>query len=230
LSSITHAVFTGYNINAVLKYNYLDKTPLGLLRKSNGMTDISGGTAYNIVINPKVAFGAKGINNVKAYNNTFYSTKTLLECANRALVDIYANKGESMNAPSTGAKIYNNIFYTRYQIPNISVENSCLPGFESDYNLFWCESGDPVFVIGGETITFAQWQALGYDKHSVVVNPDFINFTDLVPRNRLDYGTDLGSEWLTGLSTDAIWSTTDPATSDQNGTWQVGARIYAAKT
>ena len=25
----THALFTGYNINAVIKYNYLNKTPMG---------------------------------------------------------------------------------------------------------------------------------------------------------------------------------------------------------
>ena len=75
VTSTTHAVFTGYNNNVVIKYNYLDKTPYGILRKSNGMTNTSGGLAYNIVINPIVGLVAKGINNVKAYNNTFYSLK-----------------------------------------------------------------------------------------------------------------------------------------------------------
>ncbi|MBK7712067.1 MAG: hypothetical protein IPJ37_14700 [Bacteroidales bacterium] len=59
MTSVTHGVFTGYNINAILKYNYLYRVPLGLLRKSNGMTNTTGGVAYNIVIDPMVGFAAK---------------------------------------------------------------------------------------------------------------------------------------------------------------------------
>jgi uncharacterized repeat protein (TIGR02059 family) len=47
----------------------------------------------------------------------------------------------------------------------------------------------------------------------------------------LDYGKDLGSEWLSGLSTTATWVPgSSPATTNQNGKWQVGARIYEAAT
>ncbi len=67
---------------------------------------------------------------------------------------------------------------------------------------------------------------MGYDAHSVVIDPNFADKIGFVPTTRLDYGTDLGSEWLTGLATDAVWGTTSPATADQNGTWQVGARIF----
>ena len=109
----------------------------------------------------------------------------------------------------------------------ISIHNAeCLPGFESDYNVFYCEGGTPVFNYLGSLKTFAQWQALGFDTHSVVINPHFINFTDFVPYVRLDYGTNLGTIWQTGLSVNAIWGTIDPVTTDQNGTWQVGARIH----
>jgi uncharacterized protein YjdB len=228
MTSITHGVFTGYNINAVVKYNYLLNVPMGLIRKSNGMTNTSGGVAYNIVISPNIVFVAKGMNNVNVYNNTFYSTRTVAE-ASRGLINIYANTDNGLNAPSTGIKIKNNIFYTKFQIYNINIEETaCLTGFESDYNIFYCESGTPIFKYLGSTRTFAQWQALGYDLHSVVINPNFINFTDLVPAVRLNNGTDLGAEWQTGLSINAVWGTTDPATSTQNGPWQVGARIYYA--
>src|SRR5665647_1853494 len=40
-------LFTGYNINDVIKYNYLNKIPMSIARKSNGMTNSSGGIAYN---------------------------------------------------------------------------------------------------------------------------------------------------------------------------------------
>jgi len=228
-TSITHGVFTGYNINAILKYNYLDNVPMGLLRKSNGMNNTSGGVAYNIVINPKTACVAKGINNVNIYNNTFYSSKTTSETW-RGLVDIYTNTDGGLNARSTGTKIFNNIFYTKHKILNIKIyENECLPGFESDYNLFWCEEGEPVFEIAGVLKTFTQWQALGYDTHSVVINPNFIDFTDFVPGARLDYGTNLGTNWEKGLSVAAVWGLTDPETANQNGAWQVGARIYSSQ-
>ncbi len=227
MSSITHGIFTGHNKNVIIRYNYLDKVPMAIIRKStNGMTNSSGGVAYNIVKNPAATAGVvKGMNNVSYYNNTFYSD---LSSPWRGLVDIYTNTDITPNSPATGAKIKNNIFYTVNQIYNIAIHDAaCLPGFESDYNVFWCESGTPVFNYLESKKTFAQWQALGYDKHSVVINPHFVNTVDFVPASRLDNGTDLGSDWAAGLSTAANWVTgTSPATANQNGAWQVGARVY----
>jgi hypothetical protein len=230
-SSITHGIFTGHNKNVLIMYNYLDRVPMGIIRKSTvAMTNTSGGVAYNIVKNPVATAGVvKGMNNVSYYNNTFYSN---LSSPWRGLIDIYSNTDISPSVPATGAKIKNNIFYTVNKIYNIAIHDAaCLPGFESDYNIFYCESGTPVFNYLESGKTFAQWQALGYDKHSVVINPNFNNTVDFVPSARLNHGTDLGSAWQTGLSTNAVWTTgTDPATSAQNGIWQVGARIYSSTT
>src|ERR1035437_9724702 len=192
---ITHGLFTGYNKNCVVKYNYLNNAPYGIVFKSGtddgiNMTFTSGGCAYNICKNEKYAIRIKGMTGVNGYNNIFYST---------------------------------------IQIPMINIESGCLTNFKSDYNFFWCEAGKPTFVINGVTKTFCQWQALGYDTHSIVINPDFIDYTDFVPRVRLDYGTNLGCKWQSGLSIDAIWDGTDPEMTDQNGTWQVGARIYSSE-
>ncbi len=229
--SITHGIFTGYNINVNIRYNYLDKVPMGIIRKSNGMYNTSGGIAYNIIKNPLVGVVAKGMNGVCIYNNTFYSNKTVQE-AWRGLIEIYSN--DLPVASSTGTKIKNNIFYTSNMIFNISLEDiSCIEGFESDYNVFWCENGTPKFNYLGVSKTFAQWQELGYDLHSVVVNPHFLDMVNFIPRDRLDYGTNLGTEWISGLSVDARWEFSEPATADQNGKWQVGARIhsfYSGKT
>lgn len=225
-TSTTHALFTGYNVNVVIMYNYLINTPNGIQRKSNGMTNTSGGVAYNIINNPNVGVVAKGINGVCIYNNTFYSDKTSSETS-RGLIDIENNTDDGLNAVSSGSKVFNNIFYTKNRIFNIKIYNAeCLSGFECDYNVYWCEAGEPIFDIEGMTKTFSQWQALGYDTHSIVINPDFINFIDFVPRVRLDYGKDLGNDWQDGLAVDAVWGKADPKTENQNGTWQVGARIY----
>ena len=188
-TSWTHALFTGYNLGVVIKYNYLQSTPNGIQRKSNGMYETSGVVAYNILNNPKLGVAVKGIN---------------------------------------GIKIYNNIFCTRNKVYNIRIlESDCLEGFESDYNVFWCEAGDPIFEVNNETKSFAQWQALGYDLHSLVINPEFKDLVNFVPKERLNYGKDLGPDLINGLAIDGVWGKTDPRVVSQNGTWQVGARIYA---
>ncbi|MHC1732997.1 MAG: T9SS type A sorting domain-containing protein [Bacteroidales bacterium] len=228
--SWTHALFTGYNLGVIIKYNYLLNTPNGIQRKSDGMTDESGVVAYNIIKNPKVGIVVKGMNGVRIYNNTLYTDKTTSQTG-RGLIDVHTNLDAGLNAPSTGTKIFNNVFYTKFDTYCINVmDQASLAGFQSDYNVFYSETGNLKFNAGGSVKTFAEWQALGYDVHSVVINPDFNNFTDFVPAVRLDYGTDLGEEMSLGLATDAVWSTVSPKTAKQNGNWQAGARIYGPTT
>ncbi len=222
---IPHGLFTGYNINVHIKYNYLNRVPMAIIRKSDGMTDVSGAVAYNIIKDPGVGVVIKGMNGVRIYNNTFYSSLTPSE-TNRALIDIYENPSVTPAGSAKNTKIFNNIFYTKHNIRNISISSTCLSGFESDYNVFYCESGTPTFVVNGVTKTFSEWQAMGYDKHSLVINPGFKDLTTFVPAERLDYGTNLGSVLAEGLSVNAKWGKTSPETAMQNGKWQVGAIIY----
>ena len=222
---IPHGIFTGYNINVQVKYNYLNKVPMAIIRKSNGMTDVSGVVSYNIVKNPGVGVVIKGMNGVRIFNNTFYSSLTTAQ-TNRSFIDIYENPDVTPAGCAKGTKIYNNVFYTKNRLKNISITSSCLSGFECDYNIYYCESGTPVFMVDGSLKTFSEWQAMGYDTHSRVINPNFKDLVSFVPAARLDYGTDLGQAFATGLSVDAKWGTTSPATATQNGRWQVGAVIY----
>ncbi len=229
-TSMTHALFTGYNLDVVVRYNYLLNTPNGIQRKSDGMTDQNGVIAYNILKNPKLGVAVKGINGIRIFNNTFYSDKTSDQTW-RGLVDIYNNTDNGLNVPSRGTRILNNIFYTRNHIYNINIHDpECLEGFECDYNVYWCEAGDPIFFVAGKSKTFAMWQAMGYDLHSVVINPDFIDTDALVPRARLDYGLDLGEDFREGLAVDATWERVAPSITLQNGLWQTGARIYPAES
>jgi hypothetical protein len=222
---IPHGIFTGYNINVKVKYNYVNKVPMAIIRKSNGMTDVSGAVAYNIIKDPGIGVVIKGMNGVRIYNNTFYSSLTTSQ-TNRALIDIYENPSVTPAGTATGTKIFNNIFYTKNNIRNISITSACRHGFQSDYNIYYCESGTPTFSVDGSVKTFAEWQAMGYDTHSKVINPNFKDLVSFVPVARLDHGTDLGITWAEGLSVNAKWGTTSPETAMQNGTWQVGAMIY----
>jgi Bacterial Ig domain/Secretion system C-terminal sorting domain/Putative flagellar system-associated repeat len=233
LGTALHGLYLGYNKNDVVEYNYLDKVPFGVIIKAcavNGvnMAYTSGGIAYNIVKDFDIGVRIKGMNDVCVYNNTFYSST-----GNNVsgIIYISSNPDVPNPAPATGIKIKNNIFYSTYPVCDIYLDVGCEAGFESDYNVFYCSSGNPKFFYRGVSKTFTEWQALGYDLHSVVVNPNFNNTTDLIPTSRLDYGIDLGSTWKTGLSTTAAWTAgSAPATADQNGSWQVGARIYDASS
>lgn len=230
-SIITHGLFAGYNINSVVRYNYLDNVPYGIIFKSGNddgvnMTFTAGGCAYNICRNGKFAGRVKGINGVRFYNNTFYSGDG--RCW--YLLLITENMDRAISSPSTGTRVFNNIFYSTSQIPMIKIESGCLAGFECDYNIYWCTAGEPTFNIDGSTVSWNQWRSRGLDAHSRIMNPNFINTIDLVPSTRLDFGTNLGTEWQAGLSTNATWiAGTNPSTTDQNGPWQVGARVYTVQ-
>ena len=229
MKSITHGLFTGHNLNALVKYNYLDHVPMGIIRKSgNNMSDTGGGIAYNIIKSGAVGINIKGMSNVKIYNNTLYTDRTTAETW-RGLIYIYTHIDVTPNSVSHGTKIYNNIFYTRNQTYCIQIADiESTIGLESDYNIFYCESGVPLFYYCGSSMTFAEWQALGYDTHSRVINPNFKDFENFVPTVRLDYGKNLGIAWAEGLSVNAKWGTSDPEKATQNGTWQVGAIVYRA--
>ena len=229
-NTITHGVFTGYEANARIMYNYLDYVPMGIIRKSDGMTDSTGVVAYNIVRNsPAVAMVVKGMNGVRIYNNTFYSEDSLYVSPGigtwRGLIDVYKN--DNPVADAKGVKIKNNIFYTKRRIININVMDlACLEGFECDYNVYWCEEGEPRFQVAGVYKTLAEWRAMGYDTHSQVMNPYFINTTDLVPSWRVQWGTP--TEFDMGIATNAKWVVGKdiPLVKQSGPYWQQGARIY----
>jgi hypothetical protein len=224
-----HGIFVGYNVNQVIKYNYENRIPYGVVFKTGNpnMTNTLGGFSYNIVKNSDIAVRIKGINGVVVYNNTFYNDVN----SSNGFIYISGNP-DNGNSPATGTIIKNNIFYTTLGKAIIYLDTpGNLSGFQCDYNVYYDVTGSPKFYNGTSWLTFAQWQGLGYDKHSVVFNPSFNNSTDLIPLARLDYGTNIGSDWQTGLSTNATWVLgSAPSTTNQNGAWQVGARIYTASS
>jgi uncharacterized repeat protein (TIGR02059 family) len=228
---ITHGLFTGYNRNVLVKYNYLDRVPYGIIFKSgsndgNNMTFDSGGCAYNIVKDGKFSVRIKGINGVNVYNNTFYSGDGQIWYF--ILVTSNSDAGR-VPAPSTGTKIYNNVFYSTRSIPMIKIESSSLSNFECDYNVYWCTAngGPPRFSIDDTELTWEQWRARGYDAHSIVYNPDFLDFESFIPA-RMEIARDLGRQWNEGLATTAQWvAGNSPGIAVQTGPWQAGAVLYA---
>ena len=227
MESITHAVFTGHQSDVIIQYNYLDQTPMGIIRKStSNMSNSGGGVAYNIVKGGAVSIVVKGMSNVNIFNNTFYGDRTTTQTW-RPLVHIYTNVDDGGFSVAHGTRIFNNIFYTKYQTFSITIDDiESLNGFECDYNVYWCETGEPRFVVDGVVKSFAQWQAMGFDRHSHVFDPRFKDLINFVPSSRLDFGKNLGPEWSTGLAVNARWGSGDPALASQDDQWQAGAVVY----
>jgi hypothetical protein len=170
----THGLFYAYNLNAVISCNYLYQVPISIIQK--GGINTGGVIAYNIINNPQYSgVNIKGMSNVNVYNNTFYSNLSAANTAFQGLLNIYTNTVNGMNVPSHGTHIFNNIFYTVKNVSCISLEEcDDTVGLRSDHNLFYCETGTPAFKIANTYFTLAQWQALGYNKNSGVVNPTLI--------------------------------------------------------
>jgi hypothetical protein len=230
--SILHGILVGMNKNQVVKHNFTDGVPYSIVYKSANdepMESTSGGHSYNIHRNSKT-LNIKGMSGVKIYNNTFYNTRY----SSFYNIHIYENNSSGEvepYTPSKNVKIKNNIIYQKYDIPAIDVaQNTCLEGFESDYNVYWCEECEdnkPSFEINGVSLTWEEWKALGYDTHSHILNPNFIDTMFLVPAARIDYGTNLGIDFEYGLGPFATWNVGHyPDTVRQNGLWQIGAVIY----
>ena len=224
----------GYNKNQVVMYNYFDKPYYSIVFKAGtstgvGMVSTSGGFAYNIIKNSTIGIRIKGMSGVNVFNNTLYDD---IHTNVAGMIYITANTDQPVAAAAIGTKIKNNIFYMQYPIRAISIAQVCISStFECDYNVYYCSTGSPMFEIGSTQYTFTQWKALGYDTHSLIINPNFINATTLIPSVRLDYGISIGSNWQTGLSTTAVWTVgVPPSTMAQNGIWQVGAYVFNPAT
>jgi len=57
-------------------------------------------------------------------NNTLYNDA--FADLTSSIIELDANNDSSVPAPSHGTRIFNNVFYTKYQIPNVSIESWCL--------------------------------------------------------------------------------------------------------
>ncbi|MCP4314008.1 MAG: right-handed parallel beta-helix repeat-containing protein, partial [Bacteroidetes bacterium] len=229
-----HGILAGYNVNYKIKHNKILKTPYNIvIEGTQPMAYDSGGVYYNIIdVGGYYGVTVEGQDSICIYNNTFYnSNSSMLGYPLHFSFNIEA----SPKAYTYGARVRNNIFYSTSDPYMIFVDSVLHASgtFECDHNLYWCEEGnnEPRFYIqgdGGGELSWAEWQAFGYDANSVVVNPNFINTIDFVPAARLNYGTELGPEYQTGLAVTASWNAgTYPDTLGQDENWQVGAVLHS---
>jgi len=222
-----HAIFLGFNKGGIVKYNFLENCPDAIVLKANGDDNTSGIVSHNLIKN-STNYGViiKGIQNTKVYNNTFYNDNSVLNwaCFIEILKDPSGGKG------STGTIIKNNIFYsTGKQWIMIGIEDpESMVNLQCDYNVYYRAGANQSIsfsVNDGSTThyySFAQWQALGFDKHSVVVDPG-LNSNTLIPNSAVLKAVNLGEAYNSSIDISNTWNRRDIISKVQGSTWQNGA-------
>jgi hypothetical protein len=224
-------VLIGHNINALIKYNFVYNGQYNFSVKGSGYTNTAGAIAYNVLTGSwTMGTGSKGIGGTKFINNTYYNAQTSGVVAS---VYINSNSDNGPSYPSPNCMIRNCIFYsTTTSARFIYIDNPSTSGFTSDYNIFYCPADSlgttsTMFRIAGTSqldYTFAQWQALGYDTHSVWMNPNFLDTVNCIPTSPL-YNAISISGLALGLDPKATWP--NPLRKIQVSIWQNGAWIVA---
>jgi hypothetical protein len=219
----SHGMMAGYNINYHIKHNYIDGTPYGIVAEGDdAMAYTEGGVYYNIIKNNQTnCMAIGGTIGLPIYNNTFYSNRS--SSSTSCIIRI--------SYKSDNTIIKNNIFYATRNHYMINLDAESLATLDCDYNVYYVVDGDhqPTFrnSTSGATYTLAQWQALGHDEHSVVINPNFTDTINFAPSLRLNYGVDLiDSDYDYGLSPVSEWTVgSTPDLIKQDDDWQVGATL-----
>jgi hypothetical protein len=128
--------------------------------------------------------GGDASKNNKVYNNTIIQPSD-------GRWNIIAVNG------STGNTLYNNILISHHSFRgSIAIDAASTTGFVSDYNILVNRLSDD---DGSSNMTLTQWQALGYDIHSMIADPEnqiFVDYTNgnyhlLQNAQAVDAGTNL---------------------------------------
>ena len=136
--------------------------------------------------------GAEGSSRNRVYNNTIVMASDGRWCLN------IPASAEGQPNP-VGNNVKNNILYTPHSFRgSVSTYGAVVGGFSSDRNVVVGRFS----IDGGNTnLSLAQWQALGYDQHSIITTPSQL-FTNPVAKDfslktgspAIDAGTSLGSD------------------------------------
>jgi len=229
-----HNILYGFS-KGIVKHNYSENGYYGMVNKYDKQdgSDVFG----NIFLNNFMGVILKGTDNVKIYNNTIINKTRGL--ATGILLQANSDAGQSGTAVE-GALIKNNIIIAAESsdfIIKASTAND-LTSADIDYNIYYATLAKP-FRIATTNYSFAEWQALGHDAHSIFLTEAQFNalFTDY---DNDDYsladgsqaignGVALDAAYDDGLDASTDWGDTDTVpvvvTKQQTAPWDIGAYV-----
>lgn len=227
-----HGIFVGFQAGDV-KVNYNRNIGVGssYVFKGNNTDYAVSDCGYNLSVNDFIGLVLSGSKNVFTHN------KIIINPKQKAFI-LYANVAPN---GSTGATVKNYIVVS----PSVilwDVDQYSLSGLNTDYNIYYCPIAKP-FIVAGVAKTFAEWQSLGYDTHSVMlsslaeakalfVDYDNMNFALSANSAAIGFGQNLGEPYNVGLdaSTDFGSKTRLPSVVTKLqpavGGWDCGPYIH----
>jgi hypothetical protein len=170
----SHGVMITNNNSVIVTHNYLfggTSLPLGF-KCTQAVNDYSNSiAAYNVILDGTLL--SKGCMNLRFYNNTIINRAWNVNSPVNLAITI------SDQSSVQGNKVKNNIIiYTdSTQRPMIRLDHE---NNEIDYNIYYCSQTELTFYYKESIKTWAEWQALGFDTHSIVLTTEQFNglFTD----------------------------------------------------
>lgn len=227
-----HGIFVGFQAGDV-KVNYNRNIGVGssYVFKGDNTDYAVSDCGYNLSVNDFIGLILSGSKNVFTHN------KTIINPKQKAFI-LYANVAPN---GSTGATIKNCIAIS----PSVilwDIDTYSLSGLTTDYNIYYCPLEKP-FIIDGVAKTFAEWQALGYDTHSIMlsslveakalfVDYDNMNFALSANSAAIGFGQNLGESCNVGLDASTNWGgeselpTIVTKPQPAVGGWDCGAYIH----
>lgn len=164
--------------------------------------------------------------NNKVFNNTFYRNYNGDDYGPGYDAEIVCS------LKTSNTQIRNNIMYAD---PN----GYCIYSFDRgtneliDNNLFYSTRSSVNYSSDRGGLTITQWRNLGYDAHSIVADPAFVNSTNhvfalKVTSPGIDSATNLGSTYAIGMNPYTVKVESSPSVSQNSyGTgWDMGACIF----
>lgn len=225
-----HGVFVGFQAGDVnVNYNRNIGVGSSYVFKGDNTDYAVSDCGYNLSINDFIGLVLSGSKNVFTHN------KTIINPKQKAFI-LYANVGSN---GSTGATVKNCIAIS----PSVilwDIDTYSLSGLTADYNIYYCPLEKP-FVVAGVAKTFAEWQSLGYDTHSVMLSSlaeakalfvDYDNMNFALPANSaaIGFGQNLGEPHNVGLDASTNWGSEtqmpNVITKQQPVLWDCGAYIH----
>jgi hypothetical protein len=227
-----HGLFA-WNQSAEWYYNYLSGSFLGLVLKSNGGT-YANVSHHNVFKNCSQSHTIKGIKGTKIYNNTFFNAGAL-DC----LSETVGGGGDS-----GGTVFKNNIVI---QLTNTGAvlqfqTAANLTDVEIDYNIYYAPNAQYFALVDSPNVyvSFAEWQALGHDTHSIMLteeqynglfnDPDNGDFSLKAGSVAIGAGVTLDAAYDDGLDASTNWGTDTQlpvvVTKQQGAAWDIGAYVH----
>jgi hypothetical protein len=235
-SSSSHGIAVFKTKNVTVSYNKEINSGIGIVYKSWSATSSGSKCFGNILVNTGGIL-LKGYSGLTIAGNTVINT--IAVDSGNSCVQLIDNPTPNPDEASIDNVIKNNIFiYTDSSTDFcLVVDNGTNTIF--DYNIYYSILAKP-FKKAGTAYTFAEWQALGYDAHSIFLTlaqfnalfNDFANGDYSLKAGSAAIGTGeaLDAAYDDGLDASTNWGsvTTLPVvvTKQQGAAWDIGAYIH----